>query len=52
MGYRPASADSSDHFEEKNHLSYKEVGEAQQINDVERVMDFKQTPAHISTVQW
>ena len=31
---------------------HNKVGEAQQINDVERVMDFKQIPAHISAVQW
>ena len=50
--HRPASENTSDHVEEKNDLSSKEVGEAEQIKDIERVMDFKHIPAHISTAQW
>ena len=47
--HRSASEDTSDHFEEKNDLSSMEVGEADKIMYIERVMDLKQIPAHIST---
>ena len=39
-------------FEDMNDLLSKEVGEAQKIIDIERVMALKHIPAQISTVQW